>query len=444
MEPSAWQPFARREFRAVWASTLAVHLANWMQQVGAASLMTTLTPSPTMTALVQTAASLPAVLLGLPAGALADLVERRRWLIFTQLWLLVSAAIACGVIAFGAIGPWSLLALTALIGVGFALQLPASQAVIGEVVPRVELPAALVLAGVSFNISRVAGPALAGALIGAAGGASVYAVVSLCSVGVLSFLMRWRGLQRPTNAPRERLWSAQRTGVRYMRHVPACRVALMHTLVFMFFGSATWALLPVLARDTYALGAGGYGVLLGAFGVGGVLGAFVMPRMRRRWPPHGVVARSALAFAAVTAMLAFAVPLAAALCALVLGGIAWMCGASSIYAALQGSLPDWVRARGLSIFNLAYFLAMAGGAASWGALAEGLGTPPALALAAASMGLASLWLRRRPMGMPEEDPTLHLLDFLQPGHAPIVRHRALQALRSDDAETTAATSQEKP
>jgi predicted MFS family arabinose efflux permease len=305
------------------------------------------------------------------------------------------------VIASGVIGPWGLLALTALIGVGFALQAPASQAVIGEGVPRSELPAALALAGVSFNISRVAGPALAGALIGAAGGASVYAAVALCSVGVLFFLARWRGVQRTTQAPPERLWSALRTGVGHMRRAPACRVPLMHTLVFMSCGSATWALLPVLARDTYALGAGGYGVLLGAFGVGGVLGVFVMPRMRRRWPPHRVVAGSALAFAAVTAMLALAVPQAAALCALVFGGIAWMCGASSIYAALQVSLPDWMRARGLSIYNLAYFLAMAGGAASWGALAGRWGTARALGLAAASMGLASLWLRRRPMALQE-------------------------------------------
>ncbi|HSV36315.1 MAG TPA: MFS transporter, partial [Ramlibacter sp.] len=257
MQTSAWQPFARREFRAVWASTLVVHLANWMHQVGAASLMATLTPSPTMVALVQTAASLPAVLLGLPAGALADMVERRQWLIFTQLWLCCGAAIAAAAIAWGGVGPWSLLALTMLIGAGFALQMPASQAVIGEVVPPVELPAALVLAGLSFNISRVAGPFLAGLLIGVAGGASVYAALCLCSVGVLVFLVRWPGVPRAGDRPAERLWPALLTGVRYVRQAPQARVALMHTLVFMSCGSAAWALLPVVARDSYGLGAGG-------------------------------------------------------------------------------------------------------------------------------------------------------------------------------------------
>lgn len=403
MQTSAWQPFARREFRAVWVSTLVVHLVNWMHQVGAASLMATLTPSPTMVALVQTAASLPAVLLGLPAGALADRVERRQWLIFTQLWLCCGTAIVAAAIAWGGVGPWSLLALTMLIGAGFALQMPASQAVIGEVVPRVELPAALVLAGLSFNISRVAGPFLAGVLIGVAGGASVYAALCLCSVGVLVFLVRWPGVPRAGDRPPERLWPALLTGVRYVRQAPQSRVALMHTLVFMSCGSAAWALLPVVARDSYGLGAGGYGMMLGALGAGGVLGAFLMPPMRRRWSAHAVIALCALVFAAVTGLLALAVPLPVALGALVLGGTVWMGGASAIYAALQASLPGWVRARGLSIYNLVYFLAMAGGAAAWGACAGAWGTPAALIASAAAMSLAAPWLYRQPFAKSGDD-----------------------------------------
>jgi MFS family permease len=402
-EPSPWKPLTRPEFRGVWASTLAIHLANWMQQVGAASLMTTLTPSPTMTALVQTAASLPAVLLGLPAGALADLIERRRWLIFVQLWLLTAIVITGASIAFGAAGPWGLLALTALIGVGFALHMPASQALLGEIVPRAELPAALVLAGVSFNISRIAGPAFAGLLISLGGGVAVYAAVGVCSIGTLLFLLQWKGVERKSIAPPERLWSALRSGVRYVRHAPECRVQLMHTLVFMLCGSATWALLPVLARDGYGLGAGGYGLLLGAFGIGGVLGVFVMPVMKRRWPPHGVVAWSALGFGLITVSLAFPLPLPLALCELVVGGTVWMCGASSIYAALQGSLPDWVRARGISIYNLTYFASMAGGAALWGACAGITGTSVTLGLAGCSMALSALWLRRQPIDKPRPD-----------------------------------------
>ena len=380
-----------------------MHLANWMQQVGAASLMTTLTPSPTMTALVQTAASLPAVFLGLPAGALADLVERRRWMIFTQLWLLSMVLITGATLALGAAGPWSLLALTALIGVGFALLTPASQALMGEIVPRAELPAALVLAGIGFNVSRIAGPAIAGALIGFGGGVAVYLVVAACSVGTLIFLWQWPGVPRSSSAPPERLWSALRSGVRYVRHAPECRVQLLHTLVFMSCGSAIWALLPVLARDSYGLGQSGYGLLLGAFGVGGVLGAFVMPPMRRRWPSHHVVAASALGFGAMTASMAARLPLPLALCELVVGGTLWMCGASSIYAAVQGSLPGWVRARGISIYNLSYFAAMAGGAALWGACAGIVGTSATLGVAGCVMTLSALWLRRRPIDGPAVD-----------------------------------------
>ena len=408
----------------MWGSGLAMHLANWMQQVGAASLMTTLTPSPTMIALVQTAASLPAVFLGLPAGALADLVERRRWLVFTQLWLLTMVLVTGATLALGAAGPWSLLALTALIGVGFALLTPASQALMGEIVPRAELPAALALAGIGFNVSRIVGPALAGTLIGFGGGVAVYLAVAACSVGTLVFLWRWPGVPRSSNAPPERLWSALRSGVRYVRHAPACRVQLLHTLVFMSCGSAIWALLPVLARDSYGLGQRGYGLLLGAFGVGGLLGAVVMPMMRRHGPPHRAVAWSALGFGVMTASMAARLPLPLALCELVAGGALWTCGASSIYAAVQGSLPGWVRARGISIYNLTYFAGMAGGAAAWGACAGIVGTATTLGVAGCVMALSALWLRCRPIDGPAFDardsmaPSDFTLPTLRPGLVP--------------------------
>jgi predicted MFS family arabinose efflux permease len=289
--------------------------------------------------------------------------------------------------------------LTTLLGIGFAVQAPASQAVIGEVVPRHEMTSALALAGVSFNISRIVGPALAGALIGLAGGMAVYAAVAVCSIASLTVLLRWRGLRRGSSLPPERLWSALRSGVRFVWHTPSCRVALRHTLVFMTCGSAAWALLPVLARDAYHLGAGGYGLLLGAFGIGGLAGVVVLPRLRRGRSPHGVVSLSALVFAGVTAVLACKAPLFVTLPALVVGGMAWMSGASLIYASVQVALPDWVRARGVSIYNLIYFLAMAGGAALWGAMAAAFGSQVALTLAALAMAAAAAYLRRTPLSI---------------------------------------------
>jgi MFS family permease len=370
-----------------------------MQQVGAASLMAEMTRSPMMVALVQTAASLPSVLLGLPAGALADMVERRRWLIFTQTWLLGVGLLATLSVGLGELSPWGLLALTMLMGIGFALHAPASQSVIGEVVPTPEVPAALGLGSVGFNVSRIAGPALAGALIGLAGGTAVYVAAALCSVLVLIIVTRWEGLRRPSSTlPPERLLSALRSGVRFVRHTPVCVKSLSHTFVFMGCGSGTWALLPVLARDVYALGTGGYGWLLGAFGAGGVLGVFSMRRLRRGRAPNALVALSALAFGLVTGLLAVPVPFWAAMVVLVVGGIAWTTGATTIYATLQLALPDWVRARGVSIYNLVYFLAMAGGAALWGALASALGLRPVLAVVGIAMMLAALWQRSASLG----------------------------------------------
>jgi len=394
---SAWHPLRHRDFRGLWGCSLAVHLANWMQQVGAASLMSTLTPTPAMTALVQTAASLPAVLLGLPAGAMADLIERRRWLIFTQSLILAVAVLTIPIAAGGLLDPWSLLGVTALLGVGFALHAPASQAVVSEVVPRAELPLALALGGISYNISRVAGPALAGVLITVGGGAAVYGAVALCCMSMLSFLRGWPGVPRPADARTERPWAALRSGLRHARETPVYQRQLLHIGVFMACGSATWALLPVLARDAYGFSGGGYGLLLGAFGVGGVLGVFLLPSLRARAPPHRVVASSTLAFAIVPALLAVSAPLWIALPALVWGGAAWICGASTIYAALQGALPDWVRSRGLSIYNLAYFGAMAGGAAFWGALTAPLGTPLTMAASALAAALAAVWHWHTPL-----------------------------------------------
>jgi MFS family permease len=393
---SAWYPLRHRDFRGLWGCSLAVHLANWMQQVGAASLMSTLTPTPAMTALVQTAASLPAVLLGLPAGAMADLIERRRWLIFTQSLILAVAVLTVPVAAGGLLDPWSLLAVTALLGVGFALHAPASQAVVSEVVPRAELPLALALGGVSYNISRVAGPALAGVLITLGGGAAVYAAVALCCLSMLSFLRGWPGVPRPAGASVERPWAALRSGLRHARDTPAYQRQLLHIVVFMACGSATWALLPVLARDAYGFSGGGYGLLLGAFGVGGVCGVFLIAPLRSR-PPHRIVALSTLGFAIVPALLAWPAPLWLSLPALVWGGAAWICGASTIYAALQGGLPDGMRSRGLSIYNLAYFGAMAGGAALWGALTAPLGTPLTMAASALATSLAAAWHWRTPL-----------------------------------------------
>lgn len=394
---STWQPLRRGEFRAVFFGVLCMHTATWVNQVGGATLMSTLTPSPLMTALVQTAASVPVVLLGLPAGAIADLVDRRRWMMAIQLGMLVSALLALLFVAFSGLSPLALLLLTGLVGVGLALQSPAAQAVYGEVVPREELPVAMALGSMSFNMSRIVGPALAGAVLGLAGAVGLYATLALFSALVLVSLTRWRSHAERSRVAPERLWSALRGGMRYVRHSPECHRPLLHTFIYMTCGSAAWALLPVLARDAYQLGAQGYGLLLGAFGIGGLGGVFLMPAVRSRLSLPRIVVASTAIFAVVTAVLALAAPLLVTLIALLVGGAVWMIGATLMYAALQDTLPDWVRARGLSIYNLVYFTAMAGGAALWGALTAPAGTRGALGLAALCMAAAAVAFTRWPL-----------------------------------------------
>ena len=394
---STWQPLRRSEFRAVFFGVLCMHTATWVNQVGGATLMSTLTLSPLMTALVQTAASVPVVLLGLPAGAIADLVDRRRWMMAIQFGMLVSALLALLFVAFNGLSPLALLLLTGLVGVGLALQSPAAQAVYGEVVPRDELPVAMALGSMSFNMSRIVGPALAGAVLGLAGAVGLYGTLAMCSALVLVSLTRWRSHAERSRVAPERLWSALRGGMRYVRHSPECHRPLLHTFIYMTCGSAAWALLPVLARDAYQLGAQGYGLLLGAFGIGGLAGVFLMPTVRSRLSLPRIVVASTAVFAVVTAVLALAAPLQLTLIALLIGGAVWMIGATLMYAALQDTLPDWVRARGLSIYNLVYFTAMAGGSALWGALTAPVGTRGALGVAALCMAAAAVAFTRWPL-----------------------------------------------
>lgn len=393
---SAWPSFHHRDFRALWSCALAVHIANWMQQVGAASLMAGITPNPMMTALVQVAASLPAVLLSLPAGALADMIDRRRWFLFTQGLIFLTALFCAGVAQLNWLTPTTLLGLTLLLGIGFALHAPASQAVVTEVVPRHELPAALALSSAAFNISRVLGPALAGALLVYGGGGLLYLVVAACSGGMLLFLWRWKGVKHESQAPPERLWSAVRTGLRYVWHAPQAQLPLWHVTLYTFSGSAVWALLPVVARDSHGR-LGGYGLMLGALGVGGVLGVLCLPWLRQRLSAHLTASISAVCFAIVAALLAWPVDFWVAVALLVWGGGVWVAGVSTIYAVLQDALPNWVRARIISMHNLAYFAGMAGGALFWGALARPLGISNTLGLSSVVLLLAAFWHAKNPL-----------------------------------------------
>jgi MFS family permease len=397
---SAWSPLALPLFRALWLATLASNLGTWLQSVGAAWLMTGLTTSPTLVALVQAATSLPMFLLALPAGALADVLDRRRLLLAAQAWMLVVAAALGALTLAEAMTPGLLLAATFALGLGAAINQPAWQAIIPELVPREELAPAVALGSVGFNLARAAGPALGGLIVATAGPGANFLLNAASFLGVIVVLYRWR---RPVEAPllpAERVLGAMRTGLRYVRHSPAVLAVVARGAVFVLCASSLWALLPLVAREELGTGPAGYGILLASLGAGAVGGAFALPHLRRGRSAEPVVAAAVMVFAGGTLALAWvrSFPLLAA--ALVLAGAAWLSALSSLNVAIQTLLPSWVRARALSVYMLAFFGGLAGGSALWGGLAERWGSSWALTASAAAivLGLAATFRLRLPSG----------------------------------------------
>jgi MFS family permease len=334
-----------------------------MHSTGAVWLMTSLTPSPLMVALVQTATSLPSFLLALPAGALADVVDRRRLLLATQGWMLIAAAVLGLLTIAGAVTPWTLLALTFLLGLGAAMNAPAWQAIIPDLVPRSELPAAVALGGVAVNVARAVGPALGGLIVAAAGTGAVFLLNAASFVGVMVVLYRWHPARRQSALPAEHIWEAMRAGMRYVRHAPALRAVLVRTAVFISCGSALWALLPLVARQEMGLSAMVYGVLLGSIGVGAIAGTALLARLRQRWAVDLLVAGATVVFAAVTLTVACVRDLVWLCTVLLAGGMAWTTLLSSLTATAQLALPSWVRARGLAMYVLIFMGGLAVGSA---------------------------------------------------------------------------------
>ncbi|HEV8579376.1 MAG TPA: MFS transporter [Thermoanaerobaculia bacterium] len=382
---SPWSPLRHTIFRWLWIASVASNIGTWFQNVGASWLMTTLSASPAMVALVQAATSLPMFLLSLPGGAIADVLDRRRLLIFTQTWMTL-AAFGLGIAtAFNAATPWLLLFFTFLLGLGAAVNAPAWQASIPEMVPRQDLPAAVALGSVGFNIARAAGPALAGVVVATAGPAVTFLVNAGSFLGVVLVLVRWRRPRQETVLPAERILGAMTTGVRYVRHAPEVIAPIVRGSTFVLCGSSLWALLPLVARTELKSGPAGYGLLLGALGVGAVAGAFALPRLKGESSSDRVVAVATLAFAAATVALAFVREFWLLLLAMLLAGGAWLSLLSSLNVAVQTAVPSWVRARALSVYLLVFFGGLAGGSALWGAVAEHTSVPTALLAAAAGM-----------------------------------------------------------
>lgn len=400
---SAWSPLRHPVFRALWIAQTVSNVGTWMQTVGAQWLIVSLGGTAFTVALVQTATTLPTFLIGLVAGALGDIYDRRRLMLASQAFMLTSAA-ALGALTLGDHATIAtVLMLTVGIGLGSALTRPAWQAVQPELVDRSEIPQAAALNGVSMNMARAVGPAIGGVVVATAGAGVVFIVNAISFLGVMAVLVRWKRPRQESALGAEHLGQAIRTGTRYVRNSPRLRSVLTRTASFTLFSSALWALLPVVAHDRLNMGSGGYGLLLGAVGIGAVAGAFVLGPARARWSTDRVVAAATLTFVAAALVLGFVRSTPVVALALVFAGLAWIAVLSSLNASMQIALPGWVRARGMATYLLVFQGGQAIGSAVWGLLATHASLQAAHAVVAAGLVLAlGLSSRRHRLSTPFE------------------------------------------
>ncbi len=409
--PSALAPLGHRAFAILWVATVVSNVGTWMNDVGAGWLMTELAPSPTMVAAVQAATTLPVFLFALPAGALADIVDRRRLLLVVNLVMALTAAAMTVIVATGAMTAGLLLLFTFLLGAGAAFVAPAWQAIVPGLVPRAELPAAVSLNGIGINVSRAIGPALAGVLIAVLGIWAPFLLNAVSFIGILAALWFWPGEPaRESRLPAEALAPAMVAGLRYAAESRALQRTMLRTVAFVLFAACYWAMLPLIARDVLGGGAGLYGILLGAVGAGAVSGAFVLPAARRRLGPDRMVAGATGMTALTLLLFALGASQLVAIVAAALGGLAWIAVLSSLQVSAQTALPNWVRARGLSLYLMVFSGTMALGSLFWGQVAATAGISGALTIAAvgALAGVALTWRARLSTGdAPDLTPALH-------------------------------------
>jgi len=395
---STWAPLRFRMFRIIWLAQLGSNVGTWMQLVGAQWLLVDEPNASSLVALVQTASSLPFLVFGLISGVLADVFDRRHYLIGLHAAMVVVAGVMALLTAAGHMPPALLLTLTFLLATGSALSLPAWQATTPSLVPRAELPSAAALAGMNQNLARVVGPAIAGALVAALGAGAVFAINALSFLGGIVAMLLWR---RPateaTALERERIGAALAAGTRNVRNAPTMRRLLLRLILFIVPATALWALLPVVASQRLRLDSSGYGLLLAALGVGAVVGAVVLPRLRRHLSPAWLIGGVGVLYALTLIVTGVSRETVLVLAVLPPAGLAWLATIVSVVGALQQLLPGWVRARGLAVYQLVFMGGQAVAAFVWGVLADQMGLPATFIAAAGLMLVGSATVLRWPL-----------------------------------------------
>ena len=394
-QDSAYLPFAYRNFTLLWVASLISNIGTWMHSVGAGWLMTTLEPSPLMVALVQTATTLPVFFFALPAGALADLFDRQRILLWSNIALLLTATgFALVVYMEWQSGPLLLL-FSALLGTGAAFTAPAWQAVVPQLVPKHALPQAVALGGISINLSRAIGPALAGLLISAFGFATPFVLNGL-SFGAVIFALIWWGRNREratdekSSLPPEQIVGAMATGLRYARFSRPLLATMAHMFGFMLFANSFWSLLPLLAKQQLNTDAQGFGLLMAMVGAGAVLGGLALPKLRSWCKPNQIMAIGAFGIALNMGLFAVNQLQWLAFGASAVFGFCWTMVLSTLHVSAQQALPNWVRARGLAVYMMVFFGGLSLGAAIWGYLGQLAGLQTSLLTAAVGLALFTI------------------------------------------------------
>ncbi|MBE0550037.1 MAG: MFS transporter [Rubrivivax sp.] len=393
--PAALSPLQGPVFRGLWFAWLAANMTMWMNDVAAAWLMTTLTTSPVMVALVQTASTLPVFLLGLPSGAMADIVDRRRYYAATQLWVSINALLLAALSLAGQLTAPLLLLLTFSNGIGLALRWPVFAAIVPQTVPREQLPHALALNGIAMNLSRVVGPVLAGVLISTVSPAAVFVLNALLAGVAFALVLRWRGEPARASAlPGERFLGAMRAGLNYAWQSPRLKVVLLRIFLFFLQSTALVALLPLVALRLHGGGPATFTVMLSCLGAGAITAALYFPRWRARYSRDQFVSIGSMVHAALSTLIVAVPEIWVALPAMVLIGMAWISVANSLVISAQTALPDWIRARGMSIYQVALMGGAAAGSLVWGQVA-GLACVRAAVVAAAVFGVVVVLATRR-------------------------------------------------
>lgn len=410
-QPSAYAPLVRPVFRWLWIAGLASNTGTWVHEVGAGWLMTELRPSPVMVAMVSAATTLPMLFFSIPAGALADVLDRRQLMLATQLVMMLLAGMLALAVWSGPVSPWLLLAISLGLGTGAAITNPAWQTAMTELVPREELPAAAALNSVSLNLSRALGPALGGVLVAQLGPQAAFALNAVSFAGLISVLWLWRYRQPTRAVPGERFVGALKAGVRYVRHHPPMHSVLVRTASFVLPASALWALMPLMAREHLSMGASGYGLMLGCLGLGAVGATMLVPRLRARWSANRLIIGATVLYALALASMAAApqtrhLPGGAApagLGLMLLLGAAWVTMVVNLNVAAQSGTPPWVRGRALATYFTVFFGSMAIGGLSWGLVAAAVGLAWTLAIASGGLLLGLLTMLRWRLATPSAE-----------------------------------------